>query len=316
MITTRQLIAARTRRIVRLVGMLETLDSLPAAIAQPAGRLWNVFTRSLGEQGADGRTALAWRWALGGDCPAPVTLAAPPGQPPERQALLAEADAPAELGHPGTDPGGQVLHARFVLRWLVGDLDALPLWNGGSDQGNVTDGAGHPRPRDEIEQAFSWATLARWHNPWHGRSATAEAKRACGWAYGAEQLLSWACGEARAGPLTSVRVVGRPTLYQVALDNRRARTALEHVRMENDPVAIGRMEAMMATFLWLAGWDRFTPVDRHGHVAIVDCSERETLCDCDQAENCLREGCAACRNAPCLQGFGQDGFPAASAGPG
>jgi hypothetical protein len=67
---------ARTagRRIVRVVGILQLLDELPEAIAQRPGRIWNVFARSLGEQGAGGRTALAWRWALTGTCPSPITL--------------------------------------------------------------------------------------------------------------------------------------------------------------------------------------------------------------------------------------------------
>jgi len=51
-------------RIVLSAGILLLLDHLPEAIVQRPGRVWNVFARSLGEQGAQGRTALAWRWAL------------------------------------------------------------------------------------------------------------------------------------------------------------------------------------------------------------------------------------------------------------
>src|SRR6266568_9147020 len=90
--------AVSARRIVRAVGILELLDHLPEAILQRPGRVWNVFARSLGEQGADGRTALAWRWALTGDCPSPVSLGAPPQKPPNRSELLSEAGAAAELG--------------------------------------------------------------------------------------------------------------------------------------------------------------------------------------------------------------------------
>jgi hypothetical protein len=79
-----------------------------------------VFARSLGEQGADGRTALAWRWALTGAGPSPVTLSTPTGTPPDRDRLLTEAEAPTELGGLQSDPGVQVVHARFVLRWLAG----------------------------------------------------------------------------------------------------------------------------------------------------------------------------------------------------
>jgi len=90
--------------------------------------LRSVFARSLAEQGASSRTGLAWRWALTGTCPSPVTLSQPPGRPRTNAELLAEANAEAELATSGADPGGDVMQARFVLRWLAGDIDALPLW--------------------------------------------------------------------------------------------------------------------------------------------------------------------------------------------
>ena len=124
--------------------------------------MWSVFARSLGEQGADGRTALAWRWALTGGCPSPVTLSRPEGRSPSRHKLVAEADAEAELAQARADLGGQVMHARFVLKWLVGDLDALPLWNGGPGNLHVTDGAAFARRNAEIEEVHSWAMLAEW----------------------------------------------------------------------------------------------------------------------------------------------------------
>ena len=314
--TRSQVTTAQTRRIVRPVGMLQLLDQLPEAIVQSPGRLWNVFTRSLGEQGADGRTALAWRWALLGGCPSPITLTASAASAPDRGQILAEADAPAELGSPGIDPGGQVMHARFVLRWLAGELDALPLWNGGPDQQHVTEGAVYPHSRKEIEEAYFWASMAQWRNPWPGETAVASAWRACGWAYGTEQTLSWACGEAAEGPLTGLRVSGRPTLYQVSLDNRRAMTVLLHARDGNEPVVAGRMEAMMEAFLWLAGWNQLPPVDRHGHVAFEDCPEREAPCGCDAVGRCLQGECAACWRVPCIHGLGLMGSPSARAGAG
>src|SRR5690242_11691714 len=95
------------------VTIVQLLDHLPEAIVQRSGRVWNVFARSLGEQGADGRTALAWRWALTGACPSPVTLGTPLGRPPNRDELLTEASAAGELSAPGSEPGGQVMHARL-----------------------------------------------------------------------------------------------------------------------------------------------------------------------------------------------------------
>jgi hypothetical protein len=142
------------------VAILHLLDHLPEAIAHRPGRVWNVFARSLGEQGADGRTALAWQWAFAGDCPSPVTLSTPMGRPPDTGELLTEASAAAELAAPGNDPGGQVMHARLVLQWLVGALDAVPLWNGGPESPYVTDGAMSPRGSAAIEEAYHWSLLA------------------------------------------------------------------------------------------------------------------------------------------------------------
>jgi len=253
-------------RIVRRVGGVLSLAEWPDSVVYRGGRIWNVFARSLGEQGADGRTALAWRWAHNGGCPSPVTLNLPLGRAPDRTELLAEAGAQAETAAVGDDPGGQVMHARFVLRWLAGDLDALPLWNGGPASPQVTDGAPCPRSPAEIEQAYDWALLARLQYPSPDGSSPASAYRGFGWAFGAMQALSWVCGERAEGPLTGLRVPGRrPTLYEVALDTRRAMTSLIHLRRDGDLIAAGRVEAIMATFLWLAGWDPASPADRRGH---------------------------------------------------
>lgn len=300
------------RRIVRAVGILELLDHLPEAIAQSPGRLWNVFARSLGEQGADGRTALAWRWAPTGACPAPVSLSSPLGRPPLRDELLGEAGAPAELAEPGKDPSGQVMHARLVLRWLAGELDAVPLWNGGPKNLHVTDGADYAHTPAEVEDAYFWVGVARWRYPWPDASSPAAAWRGAGWAYGIEQLLNWVCGETAEGPLTGLPIpAGRPTLYQVSLDNRRAMTAVGRAREAGQPLVAARMEAMMETFLWLAGWNPLPPIDRHGHAAFEDCAERDTPCGCDAAGRCLQGECAACWRVPCVHGFGLEDSPSA-----
>jgi hypothetical protein len=135
------------------VTIVRLLDQLPEAICQSPEQLWSVLARSLGEQGADGRTALAWRWALNGTSPSPVALSQQPGRPPGRAELITEAEAPAELSYSAADPGGQVMHARFVLSRLAGDLDALPLWNGRPGDLHVTDGAACPRTAAEIERS-------------------------------------------------------------------------------------------------------------------------------------------------------------------
>ncbi len=217
------------------VGILQLLDELPEAIAQRPGRVWNVFARSLGEQGGAGCTALSWRWALTGACPSPVTLTPSAGRPPVRDELFAEAGNSSERA--GADPGGQVLHARFALRWLAGELDALPLWNGGQENLHVTDGADYAHGRADIEAVYGWALLARLHNPAPGESGPDAARVGFGWGFGTQQLLAWVCGEAAEGPLSGMSVAGRPSLYQAALNIRRAMTALIHVREDGQPAA-------------------------------------------------------------------------------
>ncbi len=298
------------------MGILQVLDDLPELIVQPPGRVWSVFARSLGESGASGRTALAWRWALTGACPSPVTLAGPLERPPHRAELVAEASAPAELARPGTDPEGQVMQARFVLEWLAGTLDALPLWNGGPDDRHVTDGASHPHARAEIERTYSWALLAQWRHPWQEASAPAPTRLAFGWAYGVADLLAWACGEAGEGPLSGRAVPGRPTFYDVSLDASRAMAGLLRARQAGDPVRARRLEALMETFLWLAGWRPLPPVDRHGHGVFEDCPEGEAPCECDAVGQCLHGRCPACSRVACVHGFGQGNVPVTGAGTG
>jgi hypothetical protein len=259
------------------MGIMQLLDGLPGAITRSPARLWSVLARSLGEQGADGRTALAWRWALTGSCRSPVTLTMPGGRTPDRGEILVEASADAELAHHGTDAGGQVMQARFVLQQLAGAIDPLPLWNGGAKALHVTGGAEHPHARAEIEEVCSWALLAQQRHPWCEASAAAGDQIS----FGALDLLGWACGEASEGPLSGISVTGRPTLYEVSLDACRAMTGVLLAREATNPMRGSRHESVMETFLWLATWNPAPPVDRHGHATLEDCAERTVACACN-----------------------------------
>jgi hypothetical protein len=282
------------------MGIMEVLDGLPSAVTRSPAQLWSALARSLGEQGADDRTVLAWRWALTRSGPSPVRLTVPAGRPPNRSEILAEAAADAELAHKGTDPGGQVMQARFVLRWLAGTIELLPLWNSGAKGLHVTEGAKHPRTRAEIEEVYSWALLAQQRHPWCDASAPAGDRIAFGWAHGALDLLAWACGEASEGPLSGSRVTGRPTLYEVSLDACRAMTGVLLARQAGDPMRASRHESVMETFLWLTAWNPEPSVDRHGHVMFEDCPERAVTCACSAVGRCLHGGCPACWRATCV----------------
>jgi hypothetical protein len=282
------------------MGIVQVLDELPDATTRSPVQFWSVLARSLGEQGADGRTGLAWRWTLTGSCPSPVTLTVPGGRPPDRREILAEAAADAELVHAGTDLEGQVMQARFVLRWLAGTIEPLPLWNGGAKGLHVTNGARHPRTRAEIDEVYSWALLAQDRHPWCDASAQVGDRIAFGWARGALDLLAWACGEANEGPLSGNRVTGRPTLYEMSLDACRAMTGVRLAREAGDPMRASRNESVMETFLWLAAWNPASPVDRHGHPTFEDCPERNVACACTAAGRCLQGGCPACWRITCV----------------
>ena len=296
------------------MGIVQRLDSLPDAVVRTPAQFWSLFARSLGEQGADGRTALAWRWVLTGSCPSPVTLTSAPGCPPPRDQIIAEADAPAEFGLPGADPGGQIMQARFVLEWLAGKIDELPLWNGEPEGPHVTDGAAFSHTRQEMEAVYFWALLAKLRHPWVGKSAPAGERLAFGWVLGALDLLAWACGEAGAGPLTGRRILGRPGLREISLDVCRAMAGLEAARDAEDAMRARRLESVMETFLWLTGWGAKPPVDRHGHGSFEVCPEREAPCVCDAAARCLRGECPACWRVACVHGFGQENVTAQCAG--
>lgn len=291
---------------VLFVTIVQVLDNLPPAIGRLPSRVWSGLALSLGGYGAAGRVALAWRWALTGTCPSPVTLARAAGHPPRRDELIAEAGAPAELGR-AADCHGQVEQARLVLKWLAGVTGASGLRDAPDDRE-----AGAARARTEIEEACFWAQLARLRHPWQPSSAPAASREAAAWARGANELLAWACGEAAAGPLSGLRVTGRPALRDLAHDARDAMTGVCLARESGDITGARRLESLMEAFLWLAGWQATLPVDRHGHVAPEDCPERDLPCDCSTAGRCLHGACPACCRVACVHGFGQDDDVAAA----
>jgi hypothetical protein len=199
------------------------------------------------------------------------------------------------------------MHARFVLQWLAGGLDALPLWNGGPGGPYVTDGVESPRSAALMDDVHSWAMLAELRHPWL-RDDSADGRASSGAARGVVELMDWVCGETLSGPVTGERTpgFGRPSLYQVAVEVQSAMGRLVAAREKGDEVTAGRMEAVMDTFVWLAGWSEMPPVDRHGDLLSEECGERMTECGCAEAGTCLRAACPACGRIPCVEGFYED----------
>lgn len=167
------------------------------------------------------------------------------------------------MTHQTIDPRGQVMQARLVLQWLTGDIDALPLWNGGPKDLNVSDGAPYPHPWAQIEEMYFRALRAEERHPWCDASAPVADRMAFGWARGAIDLLAWVCGETDQSPLTGLHVSGRPTLCEVSLDACRGMTGVQLAREAHDTMRVSRMASFIGAFLWLAGWNAASPIDRH-----------------------------------------------------
>jgi hypothetical protein len=168
------------------------------------------------------------------------------------------------------------MYGRLVLQWLAGALEAVPLWNAGPQRPHITDGATNPRARAAIEEVYHRSLLACSRYPRPVEAGSGEAWRVFGWAYGARQLLGWACGEEIASPLSGLRTAGCPTLYEISLDVRRAMTALDHARNDDQRTMIGRMEATIEIFVWLVSWNGQLPIDPDGHITSESCSGRDS----------------------------------------
>ena len=76
------------------------------------------------------------------------------------------------------------MQARFVLRWLDGEIDALPLWSGGPQELHVTDGAEYPHTRADIDEVYSWALLGEIRYPRRAGVDRAGGRMGFGWVRG------------------------------------------------------------------------------------------------------------------------------------
>src|SRR5712692_5200334 len=119
------------RPTVTSVTAVRVPEQLPPVIVRSRQLIEAVLAQSVLEMGGQGRTALAWAWALTGTRPSPVTLSLPPGYPPSQAEILAEVGARAEgsAALPGVpaDFCDQLGEARRVLAWLAGESDAIPV---------------------------------------------------------------------------------------------------------------------------------------------------------------------------------------------
>ena len=254
---------------------------LAPAIIRPREQVEAVLEQSLQEMGGEGRTALAWQWALTGARPSPVTLSLPPGRTPSREEILAEADAEPEgsTAPPGvpTDFCDQLGEARRVLAWLAGSTDEIPVdddnrgrFIGARDDYARTDDTIRqvrdyavrgllafdlPDPMDSDDAQHPWRWPANWMN--------------AAWLRGVRDLLTWVLGESTASPLRQ-RTVGLPTAYDLTYEDAVADDVVTQGRPGGLPVDSPTYpppqygEGIQATIRWLRGEDTTPPINNEG----------------------------------------------------
>jgi hypothetical protein len=267
---------------------------LPAAIARPREHIEAVLAQSLREMGGQGRTAMAWTWALTGTRPSPVTLSLPPGHPPARAEILAEADAEPEgsTAPPGvpSDYCDQLSEARRVLRWLTGETDEIPVDDNNRDRligardnyartdaeiRQVRDHARYgldtfdlPDPIDPADAVDPW----RWSPEWMNAA----------WLRGVRDLLDWVVGDRPTAPLSG-RAMTLPTAYDLTHEESIADDIVLQGRpggLTTDPATYPPPqygEAIHATTRWLRGETTTEPVDQHSNGAYARPAPARTL---------------------------------------
>jgi hypothetical protein len=271
-----------TARItVNNVSTVRVPDPLPPAITRPRHLVEAVLAQSLHETGTQGRTALAWEWALTGTRPSPVTLTTPPGHPPTRKDILAEADADPEgsTAPPGvpTDYCDQLREARSVLAWLAGATDEIPVDDENPGQLTVARG-GYTRTdaeirqvRDNARRGLSTCDLpqhmdpATARNPWRWDASWMNAA----WLRGVRDLLDWVLGERADSPLGG-RTIGLPAKHDLTYEDAAADDVILQGRPVGLPVDPGTYpppqygEGLKEAIRWLRGETTTPPVDHQG----------------------------------------------------
>jgi hypothetical protein len=98
---------------------------LPPAITKSREVAELIMSRDIEQHGVSGPVALAWRWALTGEGPTPITLMDWNIGPPSHQDMEWQIECPDEWN--GRVPSDEIRAARGVLWWLTsGPEDQIP----------------------------------------------------------------------------------------------------------------------------------------------------------------------------------------------
>jgi hypothetical protein len=312
---------------------------LPATITRPRPLIEAVMAQSLHEQGPASRTAAAWRWALTGQGPAPVSGTASTGRPPGPNEITAEAchGSPPMSWPPwqnAFDRDRDRQQARRVLRWLTGAADAIPLLD--LDRGRYVGARLYfARADDELRQVRDWAqiglgkcdlpaTMDRWdaEHPWRWPAGWMDAA----WLRGAIAYLDWVLGDTGVTPVTRrqqpvahclhpdpVIIEGQREMfgvgagrYDIEEEAHLAQLAAQQGRENGGPVRPDIdpppqwCEAVEQAHDWATGEEAKPPADRHGCGDYVACPGD---CTCYDAGHCLHGQCPACADRICDAGW-------------
>ena len=256
---------------------------MDAAIVRDASLLAAVREVSLRNAAAHGRTDLAWRWALTGQCSSPVTLSAAAGVPPDRARILAEMVAEAEGGSDDVQTQRADQDACGVLRWLIGLTDVLPTGDyepagylvGARDRFVRSDAEIRAVLDSAIAGTDRYGFGAVFHpddmlHPWSNSGAWFDAA----WLSGVRDLLAWVLGDRLDGPLAGTSVC-MPTASQVSRELGHLEEAqLQGREVRPDPSLYPppqAAEAMEDTRDWLTGEITTAPCCPHGLGAYQPC---------------------------------------------
>ncbi len=97
--------------------------TLPPAITVSRDLVEFCLSEDLETYGTAGPASLAWRWALTGEGPTPVSLREWHQGPPDRDVLLDESRWPYGDGWGGRAAWAEIERARFLLWWLTASPD-------------------------------------------------------------------------------------------------------------------------------------------------------------------------------------------------
>ena len=250
-------------------------------VVRPYEHVEAVLAQSLREMGDQGRTALAWTWALTGRRPSPITLSQEVRHRPTRAEILAEANAEPKgsTAPPGvpSDYCDQIGEARRVLLWLIGEADEIPVDD--DNRGRLIGARGNyartdaqiRQVRDHAQRGLEAFDLsepidpADAADPWRWSPERMNAA----WLRGVRDLLDWVLGDRPTAPLSG-RSVNLPMAYDLTHEESIADDVVLQGRpggLTTDPATYPPPqygEAIHATASWLRGETTTEPVNDHG----------------------------------------------------